>query len=103
MNVRRRAVLALWAAVFLSGCETTIIAPHRGPAATLDVDESRLWMRGREEQSRLDASDFRVRLPEVEAYLDRIIARLHPEAVPGGGAFRVRVLVDPTLNAFAMP
>lgn len=96
-------VLVLGAALLLGGCASTDLAPHRGPLATLEDDERRLWARAREEQVRLDASDFHVRLPEVEAYLDQIVARLHPDPVPAGGAFRTRVLVDPSLNAFTMP
>lgn len=100
-----RACAALLGGMVLlsAGCATTDIAPHSGPAATLDADERRIWARGREEQGRLDASQFHARMPEVEEYLERIVARLHPDPVPGGARFRVRVLADPTLNAFAMP
>jgi predicted Zn-dependent protease len=102
--MRPSASVALFGlSLLVAGCASTDIAPHRGSAATLDDDERRLWARAREEQVRLDASDFHVRLPEVEDYLDCIVARLHPDPVPGGGTFRTRVLVDPSLNAFTMP
>lgn len=101
--IRRSATLLAFAAFGLAGCETTNLAPHAGPAARLDDDERRLWARAREEQDRLDRSSLRTSEHDTEAYLERVVARLHPDPVPGGGAFRVRVLIDPTFNAFAMP
>jgi predicted Zn-dependent protease len=101
--MRRRATLCLGLGLALTSCESTDLAPHQGAAASLDVDERRLWTRGREEQARLETSDFRVSLPELERYLDGVVARLHTETLPDGAKFRVRVLVDPQLNAFAMP
>ncbi|MBI5690947.1 MAG: M48 family metalloprotease [Verrucomicrobia bacterium] len=99
----RCALPAVGLFLLLAGCASTDVAPHRNPTAALEDDERRLWARAREEQARLDASDFHVRLPQVEDYLDGIVARLRPDPLPNGGAFRTRVLVDPTLNAFAMP
>lgn len=89
-------------ALFEAGCANTRVAPLTG-ANTLDDDEQRLWLRSAEEEARLDQSRFRANLPEAEAYLDGMIRRLNPATLPRGRAYRARILIDPTLNAFAYP
>ena len=86
------------------GCMNTDVAPYRpGSDNTLEPDEQRLWARSLEEENILDQSGFRASLPACEAYLNRIVARLKPDPLPNGTAYHVRILVDPTLNAFALP
>jgi len=87
----------------LVGCQSTNMAPIRESTLKLEPDEERLWARSVEEEGALARSGLVADLPELEAYLTGIVDRLHPEPLPGGGRFHVRVLVDPTLNAFAMP
>jgi predicted Zn-dependent protease len=106
-----RAVRPLLVAGLLAGCASSSPPPTPDPgvaarAATPPAaadEEARLWLRSAEEQARLDASGFRADLPEVEAYLEEIVARLRPAPLPHQTPFRVRVLVDPSLNAFAYP
>lgn len=100
---RFAAVAATPWLVFLTGCESTNIAPIAGANTTLEQDEQRLWLRASEEQTAIERSGLRLDAPELDAYLNGIVERLHPDPLPGGGRFQVRVLVDPTLNAFAMP
>lgn len=69
-----------------------------------ETDEERgLWNRALQEQQVLDASGFVVEDPELEEYLNGVVARL--AAVDGfdPSSFSVRVLKDATLNAFAFP
>lgn len=107
--MRRRAdhaLAGLALALLLPGCGSAPLAPPASAtvAGALPADEEqRLWARSAEEQTRLDQSGFRADLPEVERYLEEIVARLRPESLPQGAAFDVRILVDPTLNAFAYP
>ncbi len=91
------------ALVLLSGCETTNVAPAHQEGMSLDRDEARLWARVAEERDALDRSGFVAVWPEVESYLDRVLAGLHPGPLPGEGRFKVKVLIDPTLNAFSLP
>lgn len=100
--------LALGLALVGAGCGTS--PADRAPARPLAAigsrpanEEERLWARSVEEQARLDASGFRAELPEVERTLAAILARLAPEPLPTGGDYEIRVLVDPSLNAFAYP
>lgn len=85
-----------------AGCANTRVSPLIA-GARLEEDERRLWSGSVEEQTRLDQSRFHADLPAAEAYLDGIIARLGPVALPDGTPYRTRILVNPTLNAFAYP
>jgi beta-barrel assembly-enhancing protease len=89
--------------LLLASCTTAPIAPHEASSAALADDEVRIWLRSQEEQAVLDRSGFRANVPEFERYLEEVVARLVPERLPNDTPFRVRVMVDPTLNAFAFP
>lgn len=102
-----RSFALLTLAAFLGGCATTNLPPisAEGRAFTPLPDEVDLWADSRaEEETLLD----KVKLyddPEMERYLERVVNRLNP---PGMAAnpeieFRVRVIQDPSLNAFAYP
>lgn len=69
----------------------------------LEKDERQLWRRVEEECSTLDHSGFVAPWPEAEAYVNQVLNRLHPEPLPSGAKLHVQILVDPTLNAFALP
>lgn len=70
---------------------------------SLEKDERQLWRRVEEECATLDTSGFIAPWPAVEAYVNQVINRLHPAPLPSGARLHVQVLVDPTLNAFALP
>jgi len=90
--------------VLLSGCMSTDLTPYQADSANaLEPDEQRLWARSLEEENVLDQSGFRASLPACEAYLNRIVARLKPDPLPNGTTYHVRILIDPTINAFALP
>lgn len=97
----RHALLA--AALVLSGCAETRISPHAGQHPALEEDEVRLWSRSAEEQQRIDRSGFLAQVPAADAYLESVLARLRLPPLPGGASYRARIVVDPTLNAFAFP
>ena len=95
-----RVALAL---VLLAGCATTNLAPLTGAGTALEGDEQRLWRRSEEEQRALEQSGLVYRSDELEAYLDQVARRLQPPEVYARIPFRVRVLSNPRLNAFAFP
>jgi beta-barrel assembly-enhancing protease len=92
----------LAAAALLGGCQSTSVAPSTGADFKLEEDERRIWARVGEEESSLQRSGFVATIPEVEQYLDRVVAGLYREPI-GDGRLHVRVVADPTLNAFALP
>lgn len=86
-----------------AGCESTKVAPMSGEATVLADDEQRLWQRADEESDMLNRSGLLVNDPELEGYLNGVLAKLYREPLPRGGRLHLRVLTDPTLNAFALP
>ena len=86
------------------GCENTRVASFRpADGLQLDADEAQLWADSRREAARLDASGFVLPDPVWESYLHGLLQRLAADHAVGGVVFRAKVLVDPTLNAFALP
>ncbi len=95
---------ALLAALLLAaGCETTRVAPATGGDLQLAEDERRLWLRVEQEHRAIEQSGFVASWPEVETYLNDVLRTLHPVPLREGTPFHIRVIVDPTLNAFALP
>lgn len=103
MIVRALRVIGIAALLALGGCETTNVAPATSASAALEADEARLWLRAREEQASLDASGFIVAAPEATRYLDDLLARLQGQPLAHGAQLRARIVLDPTVNAFALP
>lgn len=99
----RTGLPALLLGLLLAGCQTTDVAPASSSTAALDDDEHRLWLRAREEQEAIERSGFLVRLPSLDAYLDGLLTRLQTRPLGAGGRLHAHVVVDPTLNAFALP
>lgn len=81
------------------------VPPARAVQALVPAtaEEESLWNRVNEEQAALDRSGFVLTVPEVDTYLDRVMARLANAAGLRPDDFTVRILRDPTLNAFAYP
>src|SRR5947207_1687552 len=94
---------ALLAGLLVAGCASTNLAPLTGAGAALEDDEQRLWRRSEEEQRALDNSGLVYRNEDLETYLNQVTHRLQPAEVYARIPFRVRVLANPRLNAFAFP
>ncbi len=103
----RATVTLLTLAAFLASCASTQLAPisAAGPAFKPLPDERQLWADSRAEEDKLLSEVKVYDDPLLVDYLEDIVHRLEP---PGMAAnpevhYRVRVLEDPTLNAFAYP
>jgi predicted Zn-dependent protease len=98
----RYAVLVLFLSFMITGCATTSLPP-----VTKDFkfaqDEKRLWLRSEEEQKALNRSGIIYRDEELEAYLNGIAKKLQPPEVYAHIPFKVRVIKNHLLNAFAFP
>ena len=66
-------------------------------------DEIMLWQKSEEEQRVLESTGFIYPNPELEDYLNMIIAKLQPESMPADLKIRVKVIKNVYLNAFAYP
>jgi predicted Zn-dependent protease len=87
----------------LSGCATTTLPPVTSKGFTLEEDEERLWRRSEEEQKVLNNSGLLYKDKELEGYLNEVARRLQPPEVFERIPFRIKVLKNPYLNAFAFP
>ena len=66
-------------------------------------DERMLWRRAQEEQKVIDNSGWLYRNPELEAYLNKVAARLKAFTDSPDISFNIKIINDPNLNAFAFP
>jgi predicted Zn-dependent protease len=69
----------------------------------VEEDENRLWQRAVEEQAIFESSGIIYRDPALEDYLHQIAGKLQPLEVRNKYNFRIRLIKDPYLNAFAFP
>lgn len=106
-TLRSRAVVLATLAVFALSCASTRLPPisSAGPQFEPLKDEVRLWDEARAEEQKLLAETPVYDDPLLEDYLQGVVNRLTP---PGMAAnpevrYRVRVVEDPSLNAFAYP
>ncbi len=92
---------------FSVSCVTTRLPPISAAGATFQPlpDELELWTEARAEQDQLRAEAPLYDDPEVVEYLDEVVARLNPPGMAANRVmhYRVTVVEDPTLNAFAYP
>src|SRR5687768_13038747 len=92
----------LLAAILLTGCATSSLAPV-GSETALEADERRLWQRSEEEQRAIERSGLVYGGDELDAYVNHVARRLAPPELERRIPFRVRLLANPRLNAFAFP
>ncbi len=65
--------------------------------------EQLLWQKSELEQRTFDSNDLIYADPQLESYLNHVVARLMPETAPADLVIRVNVIKSPYLNAFAYP
>lgn len=73
------------------------------PLVPTTAEEESLWNRVLEEQAVLDRSGFILEHTGVQSYLESVVARLAVADDLRPDDFSVKVVRDPTLNAFAYP
>jgi len=100
---RRILILALCLLVPASACVSTSLAPVTDPGfQTLEADEVLLWARSAEQAKRINESGFLYDDKELEAYVNVVAKKLEPAQVYDRIPFTVKVIRDPSLNAFAL-
>lgn len=101
----RPVAVALAALLFATSCATTDLPPVAGAAFEPARDELALWGEARAEEEALLAEVEVYDDPLLVDYLEAIVADLTPPAMAANRhlSYRVTVLADPTLNAFAYP
>jgi predicted Zn-dependent protease len=90
-----------------ASCVSTQLPPISSQGESFEPlrDERALWERSREEEEALLEKVKLYDDPLLESYLEEIVGRLNPSGMAANPAlrYRVRVIEDPTLNAFAYP
>jgi predicted Zn-dependent protease len=89
-----------------TACAATKIPPIGSPHQPfqLSADEREIWEQSEAEQQKLNRKGNLYQDPLLEEYLNDVARRLTPAAVAEQGMpMRIRVLQDPSLNAFAYP
>jgi len=103
----RRVCAGLLIAALCGSCATTRLPPvsSAGAAFKPERDEARLWQQARAEETKLLESVRVYQDPLLADYLAGVVVRLNPPGMAANPqiAYRVTVLEDPTLNAFAFP
>ena len=106
-RVRYFAVLALSTlSVALMSCSTTNLPPIEvgDKSFQIEKDEQELWRNAEQLERRIEMSRIGYSDPQLEAYLSSVTERL-----PAGGIHiagvrpRVKVILHPLLNAYALP
>jgi len=84
------------------GCTTT---QHTLLAEEPDVRayEKRLWLQAEQSEAILEASDIIYEDQALEHYFQQIVEKIAPPDAKKKFTFRIRVIKDPSLNAFAFP
>jgi predicted Zn-dependent protease len=94
-------------ALVLPGCASRNVPPmgFGGQPFRPEADERALWAEAEQEEEKILKRAKVYDDPLLEDYLAKVADRLTPAEVhaAGGPGFELRVLRDPTLNAFAMP
>jgi predicted Zn-dependent protease len=85
-----------------AGCCTATVQPI-GETFRLEDDEERLWQRSLEEERILDNSGLLYRDHDLEGYLNEVARNLQPPEILSRIPFKVLVIKNPYLNAFAFP
>lgn len=98
-----RLCYAFFLICILAGCAGTNLPPVSTAGFTLEEDEKRLWARSKEEATAIDQSDMIYDDRELEAYLNEVARKLQPPQVMKAVPFKVEVIRNPLLNAFAYP
>ncbi len=89
--------------VIITGCATTKLSPITTKGFLFEDDEMRLWVRSEEEEKVINESGLIYNDEELENYLNQIANKLEPAEVFKHIPFKIMVIKDPHLNAFAFP
>lgn len=98
----RYTILVWFLSFLIAACATTSLPPVTKDFKP-EEDEKRLWLRSEEEERVLNRSGVIYRNEELETYLDGVAKKLQPPEVYAHIPFKVRVIRNHLLNAFAYP
>lgn len=102
-----RSVALATVLLVAASCVSTQVPPISSQGGSFKPlrDEQALWDQSRDEEKKLLENVKLYHDPLLDSYLEGVVARLTPPGMAANPAIRykVRVVEDPTLNAFAYP
>lgn len=100
----KRLSLMIGSFFLLNACASIDVAAIRRPGFVPDADESRLYKRADEFSEMLEESGHLYPDQELEVYLNDLARKLLSSVqLEGAVPISIRVINDPSLNAFALP
>ena len=93
-------IMVVWCLV--AGCAKSRPIPVTR-TLTANEEEQMLWRQAQEELNAINASGVLYQDVEIENYLNRIAAKLNVNSISPDFSFQIKVVKDPSLNAFAFP
>jgi predicted Zn-dependent protease len=96
------AILLFCLSFLVAACATTS-PPPVGKDLKFEEDEKRLWLRSEEQEKTIDKSGVLYRDEALEIYLNGVAQKLQPAEIYVHIPFKVRVIRNHLLNAFAFP
>lgn len=99
----RRLSAALLGCLVFAGCATTTLPPVSSKDFAFESDEKILWTQSGEMEESFRKNGLLFEDAALDAYLDGVAAKLAPREIGGRVSFRIRVVKNPHLNAFALP
>jgi predicted Zn-dependent protease len=100
--MKTKLLTFLLSCIILGGCATASLAPV-SKDTVLEDDEKRLWKRASEEQHDIDRSGLLYEDEALERYVNEVARKLEPPEIYAVIPFKVKVIKNPYLNAFALP
>ena len=105
--LRPASLIVILIALLNCACLSTHLPPlsKETGAFTPLADERTLWSQSRQEEQTINAGQLVYTDPTVDGYLGAVLERITPPALSGKteAAPAVHVVLDPRLNAFALP
>jgi predicted Zn-dependent protease len=98
-------IVLIIVSIVLVGCATTNLPSFKETEQIrLQDDETRIWNRSKEEQGRLDSSQYLYHDQILTDYVNQIAQNLVPKDLADKGfRIEIKILKNPQLNAFAYP
>ncbi len=95
-------ILLITLCCLTTGCTSTKTMPANR-MLTADLKEQMIWRRAKLEQDAIHDSGILYRDADLENYLNHIAAKLQENSGTRVPSIKIKVIKDPTLNAFAFP
>ena len=109
MNIPSRTLFLSWLGLLVLAAATACSTASKTQSSLVTdsllatEDEQMLWKKSAQAQRALESSGLIYNDPQLEDYLNQVVAKLTPFALPQDLNIRVKVIEDPYLNAFAYP